>query len=115
MLVPLVHWTKEADARTWRPHHSEMLLSILADRAAAKSVGMAYLDGAPEDRSAGALVSALLGQSEIPAGAPLTVGEMRSLLQARRRLDFRTGDTVVLHGWILSRSECRLCALAALS
>jgi hypothetical protein len=39
---------------------------------------------------------------------------------ARRRFaslvsgDFARGDTVVAGGWILARSECRLCALVAL-
>lgn len=32
---------------------------------------------------------------------------------ARMRRDFATGDTVHVAGWTLSRSEARLCALAA--
>jgi hypothetical protein len=36
-------------------------------------------------------------------------------LRARCRQDFARGDTVLIDGWVLARTECRLCALVALS
>jgi hypothetical protein len=36
-------------------------------------------------------------------------------LRARHRADFAEGDVVVLQGWLLSRTELRMCALVQLS
>ena len=36
-------------------------------------------------------------------------------LHCRQNDDFASGRTVVLNGWVLSRTECRLCALAVLT
>jgi hypothetical protein len=36
-------------------------------------------------------------------------------LADRRRHDFAAGDTVIIGGWILARTEARLCALATLA
>lgn len=67
---------------------------------AARRVGRAYLAAHPEED-------------------PLVL-EDPSLRSARRffrqrELDYRERRTVLVHGWVLSRAECRLCALVALT
>jgi hypothetical protein len=82
------------------------LSSLLGARAL--PIGDAYLRMHPEERSGDVLVAALLGDAAgVPADATLIVVD-------RIRSDFERGRVVDLHGWRLSRSECRLAALAAL-
>ena len=82
------------------------LSSLLGERAL--PVGAAYLRMHPEERNGDALVAALLGDAAgVPADATPIVAE-------RIRSDFERGRVVDLHGWRLSRTECRLAALAAL-
>jgi hypothetical protein len=40
--------------------------------------------------------------------------DLRSAIATRLRRDFEERDTVRLHGWVLGRTEARLCALCAL-
>jgi len=87
--------------RPVRPEHAGMV-----------SVGRAYLHLAPEEADAAWLRQLL----DLPAGASaLTLpGLERERLAARQSEDFRTGEAVLVQGWVLSRTEARLCALAAL-
>ena len=85
----------------------EIRLSSLLGEGALP-VGDAYLRMHPEERSGDALVAALLGDAAgVPADATPIVAE-------RIRSDFERGRVVDMHGWRLSRTECRLAALAAL-
>lgn len=80
-----------------------------------RKIGRRYLAQTPGERDRRTL------EAMLPDGCHRLVTRGTcdtSALQAfyRRRSDeFRTGDTVVVHGWVLARSEARLCALAALS
>jgi hypothetical protein len=82
------------------------LSSLLGERA--RPVGDAYLRMHPEERSGDALVAGLLGDA---AGVS---GDATSIVVERIRSDFERGRVVDLKGWRLSRTECRLAALAAL-
>ena len=90
-------WCNEVEIR---------LSSLLGEGAL--PVGDAYLRMHPEERNGDALVAALLGDAAgVPADAtPIVAEGIRS--------DFERGRVVDLHGWRLSRTECRLAALAAL-
>jgi len=84
------------------------LAARLRDPDAARALGIQYLNQHPEERNLAFLNAATL------AGA----GEGRrsvAALRARCREDFRRGDTVLIDRWVLARTECRLCALVALS
>ncbi len=71
------------------------------------AIGRRYLSRYPDHAGARALADEL-GR----AGA----GDLaRSALRARVREDFERGDTVLLEGWVLARSECRACAAVALA
>ena len=90
-------WCNEVEIR---------LSSLLGEGAL--PVGDAYLRMHPEERNGDALVAALLGDAaDVPADAT-------SIVVEQIRSDFERGRVVDLHGWRLSRSECRLAALAAL-
>ena len=75
------------------------------DVAAAANVGRRYLRAHPEDREFGD-VAALLARS---MGGDALAGIRRAVAR-----DFRTQRVVVVDGWVLSRTEARLCAHLAL-
>jgi hypothetical protein len=85
---------------------SEALLGLFADRAAAAAIGHAYLASHPSD--AASLARSLL--TALPGAAPVRV-EVAALVRA----DYATGRIACAGGWILSATEARLCALAALA
>lgn len=78
------------------------------ERAAAR-VGRAYLRRHPEEARTAELRRHL---RELPLDAPRELG---SRARTRIREDFACGQVVQVEGWLLSRTEVRLCALAALS
>jgi hypothetical protein len=73
------------------------------------AIGRRYLDRYPDDTLPATLARGLrtAGASD-PAAARLA-------LRARVRGDFERGDTVLLDGWVLARSECQACAAVALA
>lgn len=81
--------------------------AILASPRAARRIGRRYLAIAPGEADPVRLAATLPALRD-------PVAQRRALDAARRR-DFAAGDTVILDGWILARSEARLCALAALT
>jgi hypothetical protein len=93
------------------------LANLLDGRESARAVGFAYLRTLPRpEATALALVDALA--LALPGGhrALATAGkaELRELVAARTAADFGEDRTLRLRGWILSETEARLCALAAL-
>jgi hypothetical protein len=91
--------------------------ALLPERASAVAVGAAYLDVVPDERAIGRLLASLehrvRGLERI--AATTTDAELRALLAAASQADFAAGDTIRVRGWILSRSEARVCALASLT
>lgn len=81
-------------------------MRFFADPEAARRVGEAYLELAPEDADTDLLDDALgVRDGTIDAAG----------VRGRARADFDQGDVVDIDGWYLSRSEARLCALVALT
>jgi hypothetical protein len=48
-------------------------------------------------------------------GGPQMLAHLRRLIDMKRRHDFSIGNTVTVDGWLLARTEARLCALATLA
>ncbi len=78
--------------------------ALFDDLPAAQSLGRLYL---AQNRDPAPLLRPAPGSE--PAGA------IRARVARCRARDFAAGDTAVLDGWIFSRTEARLLALAALS
>ena len=83
------------------------LLALFTDRERARRLGRAYLAGLGELPSAAALADTIW--RDLPAG-----GSMRAQVAALVRDDFAEGRLECVEGWLLSRTEARLCGLAAL-
>jgi hypothetical protein len=91
------------------------LVSVFSDRRRARSLAQAYRDSTPAERwSAASLTRAILGPTPTSAVAAMTPAMLHHFIAERIRVDFSENNTVCLEGWILSKTEARLCALAAL-
>ncbi len=84
------------------------LTALFADQARARRLGRAYLDGLGEPPEA-AVLAGLIWR-DLPPGSTL-----RARVAALVRQDFARGELACVEGWLLSRTEARLCGLAALS
>jgi hypothetical protein len=65
------------------------------------ALGQAYLQHHPDEESKSRLAR------QVPADPVLRARQVRA--------DFAAGQVVILGGWVLSRTECRFCALHALA
>jgi hypothetical protein len=81
----------------------------------ARHVGALYLARFPDEADRGVLTERILAALELPAAAVLAQDEqcLRTAIAARVRRDFAETATAEIEGWILSRTEARLCALWA--
>lgn len=92
------------------------LRSMIADLESARRVGQAYLAKAPAEADRQRLLAGLFPRLD-PGEARLGDGpaSWRDSFSTRCRRDFAEGQTVQIEGWVLSLTEARLCALAALA
>jgi hypothetical protein len=90
------------------------LKSMIADLESARRVGQVYLQKAPDEADRGRLLTRLFPELA-PARHAKSPAAWRQSYAAKCRQDFADGHTVRLDGWVLSRTEARLCALAALA
>jgi hypothetical protein len=95
----------------------EVLLRLFDDPKAAGVVGAAYLARAPAEADRERLLALLTGDHvagyrELAAADP---DALLARLRAQHRDDFAAGRVADVDGWILSLTEARLCALAALA
>jgi hypothetical protein len=86
------------------------LAGMLPHAQSAARLGRLYLEGAPQEADAARLV-ALINAAPAPTD---TDEALRAKLDARIRDDFINNDLVAVDGWLLSRTEARLCALVSL-
>ncbi|MGH2451741.1 MAG: hypothetical protein ACRDGE_10830 [Candidatus Limnocylindria bacterium] len=98
------------------PSGSERLAGLLKHGESARLVGREYLRVVPAEASTRVLTARVV--ERLPGGfrALDTAKDDRlhELVLRATLEDFRGLRTVELHGWVLARTEARLCALAAL-
>ena len=100
---------------------AKLVLAMFSDPVSAAVVGQQYLNRFPDEANADRLVQLLERRGRAAPGSAdggsvthLSESGFAGDLQAAVRLDFQEGRTIDLDGWILARTELRLCALAAL-
>lgn len=89
------------------------LASLVADGPAAARLGRAYLRIATE-RCPQAIEAALRTQLSI-GGHDGSADGLRRAVRTAIADDFAASRTVLVDGWVLAETECRLCALTALA
>jgi hypothetical protein len=93
------------------------LTHLFSHRESAIVVGLEYLQYRPGEADVDRLVDLIcLCRPERRAElARAKVERLREVLKLQQREDFRYSRIVKVHGWILSETEARLCALVALT
>jgi hypothetical protein len=91
------------------PDAAAALVRLLDGHEAMMAAGAAYLRQAPAEAAQEQLL-ALLTRRKVNSAA-----ELAADVQSRIASEWRRGDAVVIDGWLLARSEARLCALASLT
>lgn len=93
------------------------LKKLFKNRESAAAVGEAYLAAFPKEASAGKLIGALETENGWQPLELASTGKRKFNQLVKRSVtdDFRAGKTVLLDGWMLARTEARLCALVSLS
>lgn len=91
-----------------------MLADIVEHKESARVIGFDYLAGHPAERNAAFLVREVFRWNG--GRTPSRQGRARMRREVLRQIhdDFETERVVRVRGWILSQTEARLCALAAL-
>jgi hypothetical protein len=93
------------------------LTALFIHQESAQAIGRAYLQRYPQEADVRTLEDQIA--QGIAGGHTLLVAtgkpEISKLLTDRIRQDFATDRVVKVQGWILSVTEARLCALAALA
>jgi hypothetical protein len=98
------------------PALARQLVGVLVHKDSADVVGRAYLAERPAEADSLILFDLICG-AEPEARPDLARTDRQALgqwLGRRQREDFDRGRIVKVNGWILSETEARLCALAAL-
>lgn len=87
--------------------------SFFGTAAVAREIGEAFLDHVQSDRDPESIRAATAGTLDLISAAKTRQAALTALVRAVRT-DFREGRIIELHGWVLSRTEAELCALALL-
>lgn len=96
---------------------ARLLSGFFADPESARAVGREYLELAADEPDANTVLDRLAGPQRQQWEA-LAASDPERLVQALRlqhRSDFARERVVAVRGWVLSETEARLCALAALA
>lgn len=91
---------------------AEALRFLIFRRDAAVRIGASYRRLHAQEADPHVLRTLTLSALASPAQR-MPGSSLPSRLHERIRQEFQTGDTVLLEGWVLSRTEARLCALLA--
>jgi hypothetical protein len=92
------------------------LSRFYSNRESAQVIGRRYLDLAPSEADLERLMALICHSDENSARfAHANTEQLREILLDQQRTDFARGRTVMIDGWVLSETEVRLCALAAIA
>jgi hypothetical protein len=92
-------WTRSLDS----------FRDLFTDLGAARDIGRRYLRSFSQETNRAFLQRTITGGERLQDAK-----QLRTLLAQKREQDFRTGDIAIVDGWVLSRTEARVCALVAL-
>jgi hypothetical protein len=90
---------------------------FFTDPESARAVGRQYLESSPDGPDADTVLDRLVGPRlrEWEALAASDPDRLVQELRLQHRSDFAHERVVAIRGWVLSETEVRLCALAALA
>ena len=89
-------------------------LSSICDEKTIRDIGQAYLQKFPGENKSFRLQKLLLEGQESKGNAD-NADAIAAMLEKKIKDDFRTSQTIILKGWVLSLTEARQCALFSLT
>jgi hypothetical protein len=99
-----------------RPITHAAVVRLFDHLESARVIGRTYLQRYPHEASVLELETRLAHSlNDRPIGHHAGRAALAGMLAETIRKDFAADRIVTLHGWVLSRTEARLCALAALA
>ena len=87
------------------------VLARFCDDDQLRQIGKEYLERHNQENSGKVLKKMLLAKQD---GKPFRFdnrGELGDFIDKKINADFRNGNVLLLHGWVLSQTEARQCAL----
>lgn len=89
-------------------------LAKVVDASLIRDIGQAYVRSFPEERDSTLLEKLII--KGYPLEEKMNSDSLRIFLEQKTKDDFSdtAGETVIIKGWVLSRTEARQCALYAL-
>ena len=90
------------------------LRALFANPESARAIGAEYLRQYPAEAAVNTLIE-LIGVVGAGQDGRFQASALTAMLQRRIAQDFETDTIVQVNGWILSRTESRLCAIWALA
>jgi hypothetical protein len=103
-------------AGTLSPPLAARLGRLFSNRESARVIGRRYLALRPEEANLNRLTALICRTPENRARlAHASSEQLRGFLSEQQRIDFEHGRTVNIEGWVLSETETRLCAIAAIA
>ena len=111
--LPIICWLKT----TWSTPDQDYALAssltnIFKDRSSARIIGALYLKIVPDEADIQQLLGCLCSDHpELEALAENSHAALSNRIRALQNEDFDRERVINLDGWILSRTEARLCAL----
>ena len=117
LIVGATAWLCSRGALSFLPTTTikSLLLSILEKPGSAYAIGSAYLGSLPpHTRAADHLTNAIVCASGCDDETMRSKEALRKQISIRVRKDFAEGAVVIVAGWVLSETEARLYALAAI-
>lgn len=105
-----------AASNGYRNPLASKFVGFFQDKESARAVGREYLRIAPVEADTLKLTELICAgrQERYVELSHASMGKVRSMLLQQQREDFEKDRIVNVQGWILSRTEVRLCALATL-
>jgi len=93
----------------------EKLSNFYIHKLSARVIGREYLRQIPDEANLERLVELLCSEKLLSKEKilHLDLTSLRKLLQSQQQQDFENGQIVRIHGWMLSLTEARLCAISA--
>ena len=98
---------------TARERHVLRLGAMVSTSPDAQVLGRAYFAIQPEEASEDTLMRLLSADLDVSVFG-MDDRELRLVSRAQMRRDFEEGRTLLVRGWVFSRTELRLCGLAVL-
>lgn len=114
--LPLLQSTHGLSGPDVEAARAAQLRALIRHPSLARAIGRSYRARFPEEANATTLTHLLwldLGLPDAPGRHTGAAGRAQLLaaLDARVRAQFGAAQTVVMQGWLLARTEARLCAL----